>query len=264
MPLFVTVAPGIQISDNVKVDAALLNLIAQPSVSVVGSIDSGSLILSKSSIVTTDIIDTNITLPKIATINANSVIGRGTGGITNAFLAASSGIYTDVSNIYWKPNIVQIKADQITHTSGSNISYSEYPLIELYSSITTIRNNSKILINANFDFYTSYDGCSIVLKRTFNNNTTEIGSSGNDSKFLRSGILAVSKGSTNLAIEYIDNASDLGKYTYSWFLRTGYADTVLELKYAVGVFAEPDSIYPYNSHFINFSLPAITLEELPV
>ena len=51
MPLFVTVAPGAVVSDNTPIDAALLNLLAQPSVSVIGSVDGGSLALGAGSVI---------------------------------------------------------------------------------------------------------------------------------------------------------------------------------------------------------------------
>ena len=152
MPLFVTVAPGAVVSDNTPIDAALLNLLAQPSVSVIGSVDGGSLALGAGSVIanslasnavttaaiadgavtaaklgalavttakidinavtTAKILDANVTLTKIAAITAGNIVGTGTGGTGNS-LAISSGLTYDSTKLYWSPNIVQIHATAI-------------------------------------------------------------------------------------------------------------------------------------------------------
>lgn len=66
MPLFVTVAPGAVVSDNTPIDAALLNLLAQPSVSVVGSVDGGSLALGAGSVIANSLASNAVTTAAIA------------------------------------------------------------------------------------------------------------------------------------------------------------------------------------------------------
>ena len=77
MPLFVTVAPGVEVSNNTVIDAALLNLLAQPSVSVIGSVDGGSLALGASSVVANSI-----------AANAVNTVAIADGAVTAAKLGA--------------------------------------------------------------------------------------------------------------------------------------------------------------------------------
>ena len=218
MPLFATVVPGVQVNNNTLIDAALLNLIAQPSVSVVGSVDGGSITLGAGSIGTSSIIDANITLPKIELATANSVIGRGTGGISNAFLAASSGIYTDASSIYWKPNIVQIQVAPTAAATISTLRTSPTVLTSFNCPITTTRT-SNVLIRCVITMVTDNPtGLSFILKR----NGTEIGSAANNLNYTNAtyGIASAPLGTSQIKIHYLDAPGSIATHTYSLSIYT--------------------------------------------
>lgn len=89
MPLFVTVAPGAVVSDNTPIDAALLNLLAQPSVSVIGSVDGGSLALGANSVIANSLASNAVTTAAIAD-GAVTAAKLASNAVTTAAIADSA------------------------------------------------------------------------------------------------------------------------------------------------------------------------------
>jgi len=288
MPLFVTVAPGVEVSNNTVIDAALLNLLAQPSVSVIGSVDGGSLALGANSVVENSIsagavteaklgtgavtvtklgalavttakidalavttakialsavteatiADNNVSLQKIKAITQGTIVGTGIGSTTNS-LTISSGLVSDATALYWKPNIVQ------THYTG-NVGYAMVVarptnpgvnieptnrIAVLDTFINTTRLDSKILITVNINYEaqnSSRDGVFLLYRKEGINNTTiEIGMppapAGQPLRpyGIAVGTYDADSGSTpqNVSFTYLDTVSSITRYTYKlcWY-----------------------------------------------
>jgi len=137
MPIFVTVTPGATVTNSTTIDPTVLNLLANPAIDVVGTVDGGSLSLAAGSVTTTALASQSVTFPKIQNISTDRLIGRDTSGSGSVEeLTVSGGLgFTGAGGIEIANG--QVAFNKIVNVAGSRLlgnptgsatSMSEIPL----------------------------------------------------------------------------------------------------------------------------------------
>ena len=121
MPIFVTVTPGATVTNSTVLDPTTLNLLANPAIDVVGTVDGGSLSLAAGSVTTSALAAQAVTFPKIQNISTDRLLGRDTSGTGSVEeLTVSGGLgFTGSGGI----EIIngQVAYSKIVNVSGSRL-----------------------------------------------------------------------------------------------------------------------------------------------